>query len=100
MRVAYRLALWTKSAIDDLNRYYDFIRLNNADAAVHAVQAIVSSRESLQQNTRQGVIADKIAALRQLVVSFSKYGFIINYIILKDKVVILCVYHGQENKLR
>ena len=64
------------------------------------MQAIISSGESLQQNPRQCVIADKIAALRKLVVSFGEYGFIINYIILKDEVVILRVYHGRENRLR
>ena len=39
--------VWTQTAIDDLNRHYDFIKLNNADAAARAVQAIVSSGESL-----------------------------------------------------
>ncbi|WP_245246318.1 type II toxin-antitoxin system RelE/ParE family toxin [Nostoc sp. ATCC 53789] len=39
--------VWTQSAIDDLNRHYDFIKLNNPDAAAQAVQAIVSSGESL-----------------------------------------------------
>jgi plasmid stabilization system protein ParE len=37
--------VWTESAVDDLNRHYDFIKLNNPDAASRAVQAIVSSGE-------------------------------------------------------
>ncbi|MDZ8226363.1 type II toxin-antitoxin system RelE/ParE family toxin [Nostoc sp. ChiVER01] len=37
--------VWTQTAIDDLNRHYDFIKLNNADAVARAVQAIVSSGE-------------------------------------------------------
>ncbi len=41
--------VWTQTEIDDLNRHYDFIRLNSAEAATRAVQAIVSSGESLQQ---------------------------------------------------
>ncbi|MEH2274555.1 MAG: type II toxin-antitoxin system RelE/ParE family toxin [Nostoc sp.] len=44
--------VWTETAIDDLNRHYDFIKLNNPDAAVRAIQAIVSSGESLEQNPR------------------------------------------------
>ncbi len=92
--------VWTKSAIDDLNRHYDFIKVNNADAAVRAVQAIVSSSESLQQNPRRGTIVDEIVSLRKLIVSFGKYGFIIHYVILEDDVVILRIYHGRENRPR
>ncbi|WP_243903154.1 type II toxin-antitoxin system RelE/ParE family toxin [Aetokthonos hydrillicola] len=55
--------VWTESAINDLNRHYDFIKLNNPDAASRAVQAIVSSGESLQQNPRRGTIIDEIAGL-------------------------------------
>lgn len=92
--------VWTQTAIDDLNRHYDFIKLNNADAAAGAVQAIVSSGESLQENPRRGSIVDEIAGLRKLVVFFGKYGFIIHYVILEDDVVILRIYHGRENRPR
>ena len=93
--------VWTETAINDLNRHYDFIKLNNADAAAQAVQAIVSSGESLRQNSRRGAIVDEIAGLRKLLVSFGKYGFIIiHYAILEDDVVILRVYHGRENRPR
>ncbi|MFN6564064.1 MAG: type II toxin-antitoxin system RelE/ParE family toxin [Nostoc sp. ChiSLP01] len=44
--------VWTETAIEDLNRHYDFVKLNNPDAAARAVQAIVSSAESLEQNPR------------------------------------------------
>jgi plasmid stabilization system protein ParE len=92
--------VWTLSAIDDLNRHYDFIKLNNVDAAARAVQAIVSSGESLQLNPRRGATVDEIAGLRKLLVSFGKYGFIIHYVILENDVVILRVYHGRENRPR
>ncbi|MBW4588290.1 type II toxin-antitoxin system RelE/ParE family toxin [Aetokthonos hydrillicola Thurmond2011] len=92
--------VWTESAINDLNRHYDFIKLNNPDAASRAVQAIVSSGESLQQNPRRGTIIDEIAGLRKLLVFFGKNGFIIHYVILEDDVVILRIYHGRENRPR
>ncbi len=92
--------VWTETAIDDLNRHYDFIKLNNADAAARAVEAIVSSGESLQQNARRGAIVDEKAGLRKFLVSFGKYGFIIHYAILEDDVVILRVYHGRSNRPR
>jgi plasmid stabilization system protein ParE len=90
--------VWTETAIDDLNRHYDFINLNNADAAARAIQAIVSLGESLQQNPHRGAIVDEIAGLRKLLVSFGKYGLIIHYVILEDDVIILRIYHGRENR--
>jgi addiction module RelE/StbE family toxin len=92
--------VWTQSATDDLNRHYDFIKLNNPEAAARAVQAIVSSGESLQENPRRGAIVDEIAGLRKLVVPFGKYGYMIHYVILDDDVIILRVYHGRENRPR
>ncbi len=92
--------VWTESAIDDLNRHYDFIKINNPDAAARAVQAIVSSGESLLSNPRRGAIVDEIAGLRKLLVAFGKYGYIIHYTILEDDVIILRVYHGRENRPR
>lgn len=62
--------VWTEIAIDDLNRHYDFIKLNNPDAAARAVQAIVSSGESLQDNPRRGAIVDEIAILAETFSSF------------------------------
>lgn len=92
--------IWTQSATDDLNRHYDFIKLNNLDAAARAVKAIVTSAESLQENPRRGAIVDEVAGLRKLLVSFGKYGYIIHYVILEDDVIILRVYHGRENRPR
>ncbi|MDY6898575.1 MAG: type II toxin-antitoxin system RelE/ParE family toxin, partial [Cyanobacteriota bacterium] len=45
--------VWTQNATDDLNRHYDFIKVNNPEAAARAIQTIVSSAESLQENTRR-----------------------------------------------
>ena len=58
--------VWTETAINDLNRHYDFIKLNNTDAAARAIQAIVSSGESLQQNPRRGAIVDYVDSSRKL----------------------------------
>ncbi len=90
--------VWTETALYDLNRHYDFIKLNNPDIAARAVQMIVTSGESLQQNPRRGSILDEIAGLRKLLVNFGKYGYIIHYVILEDEVIILRIYHGRENR--
>jgi plasmid stabilization system protein ParE len=90
--------VWSDTALDDLNRHYDFIKLNNIEAASRALQAIVSSSESLQQNPCRGAIVNDKAGLRKLLVPFGKYGFVIHYIVLEEDVVILNVYHGRENR--
>ena len=73
-------------------------KLNDADAATRAVQAIVSSGESLQQNPGRGAIVEEVVGLRKIIVPFGKYGYIIHYAILEDDVIILRVYHGRENR--
>jgi len=90
--------IWTEIAVDDLNRHYDFIKVNDTDTAARALRAIVSAGESLKQNSRRGTIVDEIAGIRKLLVSFGKYGFIIHYTILEDDILILRVYHGRENR--
>lgn len=90
--------VWTESATADLRRHYDYLKPNNPDAAAKAVQAIVQSGESLEQNPRRGAIVDEVAGLRKLLVSFGKFGFVIHYAILDDEVVLLRVYHGREQR--
>ncbi|MEA5471903.1 type II toxin-antitoxin system RelE/ParE family toxin [Spirulina sp. 06S082] len=64
--------VWTEGAVDDLNRHYEFLKINNADAAVRAVQKIVSTGESLQENPRRGKTVDDVVGLRKLLVAFGK----------------------------
>ncbi|MEO1431688.1 MAG: type II toxin-antitoxin system RelE/ParE family toxin [Cyanobacteria bacterium J06633_8] len=75
-------------------------RLFRAGSGSGAIQTIVSSAESLQENPRRGAIVDEIAGLRKLLVAFGKYGYVIHYVILEDDVVILRVYHRRENRPR
>jgi plasmid stabilization system protein ParE len=92
--------VWTESAIEDLNRHYEFLKVNNADAAARAVRGIVDSGESLLENPRRGTSIAEAPGLRKLLVSFGKYGYVIHYTILENDVVILRVYHGRENRPR
>ena len=90
--------VWTEDAVDDLNRHYDFLKINNADAAARAVRGIVSSAESLQENPRRGTAIGQSPGLRKLFVSIGKYGYVIHYTLLGDDVIVLRVYHGRENR--
>ena len=92
--------VWTQSAIDDLNRHYEFLKINNVDATARALQRIVYASESLQENPRRGTVVDEVAGLRKLVVAFGKYGYVIHYAIIENDVIILRVYHGRENRPR
>jgi len=92
--------VWTESAMEDLNRHYEFLKINNADAAARAVREIVSVGESLQDNPRRGTPIGEVSGLRKLLVFFGKYGYVIHYTILENDVVILRIYHGRENRPR
>ncbi|MGB3507747.1 MAG: type II toxin-antitoxin system RelE/ParE family toxin [Microcoleaceae cyanobacterium] len=92
--------VWTESPVEDLNRHYEFLKINNADAAAKAVKGIVSSAEILQENPRRGSIVDGRAGLRKLLVFVCKSGYVIHYTIFEDDVVILRVYRGRENRTR
>jgi len=90
--------VWTEGAVDDLSRHYDFLKINNADAAARVVREIVSSAESLQENPRRGTAISQSPGLRKLFVSFGKSGYVIHYTLLEDDVIVLRVYHGRENR--
>lgn len=48
--------VWTKAAVADIERHYEFLELTNPDAARKAVQAILKKGESLNQNPRRGSV--------------------------------------------
>jgi plasmid stabilization system protein ParE len=90
--------VWTKPALTDIQRHYEFLETVNPAAALRAKQAIRQAGDSLVSNSRRGRIVQEAEGLRKLPVKFGKYGYIIHYVILDDEVVILKVYDGRENR--
>jgi plasmid stabilization system protein ParE len=68
--------VWTESAVDDLNRHYDFLKINNADAAARAIQGVVSSAESLLENPRRGTAIGQSSGLLDILPIAKARGFL------------------------
>jgi plasmid stabilization system protein ParE len=90
--------VWTEVAQADLERHYDFLANNAPDAAVSAVQTIVTAAESLVQSPKRGAVVEQASGLRKLLIRFGKVGCVLHYVILDQDVVILRIYQGREQR--
>lgn len=90
--------VWSRSALADLDRQYQFLKDQNPDAAIRAVQVITQAGKSLSQSPQRGTPTASAPGLRKLRVPFGKSGYLLHYTLLEDEVLILRVYHGRQNR--
>lgn len=90
--------IWTETALLDVQRHYETLRLIEPEVAVRAAQAIRKAGDSLESSPRRGAIVQESTGLRKLQVAFGKAGFTMHYTVIEDEVVILRVYHGRESR--
>ncbi len=90
--------VWSRAALADLDRQYQFLKIQNPEAATRALKIIVDAGKSLVQTPRRGTPIAAAPGLRKLRVKFGKYGYILHYTLLEDEVLILKVYHGRQNR--
>jgi plasmid stabilization system protein ParE len=89
--------IWLPEAMADLERHFAFLNEKNSDAASRAVRSITSAAGSLAVSPKRGVaIADTNQRKRR--VFFGKHGYVLYYRIEADRVFILRVHHGRENR--
>jgi plasmid stabilization system protein ParE len=89
--------VWLQSALDDLDRQFDFLNEKNPEAASRAVRAILSTSASLADAPERGTLIPNTHQ-RKLRVFFGKYGYILYYRIESQQVFIVRVHHGRENR--
>jgi plasmid stabilization system protein ParE len=89
---------WSQPALVDLDRKHQFLVATDPELAIKAVQAIVQSGKSLEDNPQRGTPIADTPGLRKLLVPFGKYGYVLHYILLNEEVLILRVYHGRQNR--
>jgi toxin ParE1/3/4 len=86
--------VWTKQAVQQLDRAHDFIALSNGEeVATRIMMQIVASVQQLAAFPMSGR-AGRISGTRELVISSTP--FIIAYAIEKARIVILALYHGAQ----
>ncbi len=90
--------VWSRPALADLDRQYQFLKEQNPESASRAVQAIIQAGKSLAQSPQRGTPIAAAPGLRKLVVRFGKVGYLIHYALLEDEVLILRVYHGRQHR--
>jgi plasmid stabilization system protein ParE len=90
--------VWLPEALADLVRHFDFLRLKNKEAAAQAAQAIREAGFSLAEMPGKGAALQDGSGRRKLIVPFGRYGYVMLYVLESDRIVILRIYHGRENR--
>ncbi len=85
-------------AVEDIDRLYDFLLPKNPATAEKAMLAIDAGLDLLQQNPQAGIEMEGRPKYRQLIVPFGKSAYVLRYRIHGDRLVIVRVWHGRENR--
>jgi len=87
----------TERAEDDLRRLETFLVDKNPDAALRAVDAIAQAILSLGEYADRG-FPGPIAKLKQIPVPFGDSGYVIQYRVQGDSVIVARVKHARERR--
>ena len=90
---------WLPEAEADLKRHFDTLNDENPIAASNVTRLIFKAGASLSVFPYRGRAIDNTQQ-RVLQVPFGKYGYVLYYRIEDDRVSILRVHHGRENRMR
>jgi addiction module RelE/StbE family toxin len=88
--------VYSKRALDHIQRAFAFLRDKNPDAALNAVTAIQSAVDNLAAHP---LIGRRIEGdLRELIISYGHSGYVALYrfVIASDEVRILAIRHQRE----
>lgn len=91
--------IWSRAALADLDRQYQFLKARNPEAATRALQALIEAGKSLEQTPQRGTPIAFAPGLRKLLVRFGKSSYIFHYSVVEDEILILKVYHGRQDRL-
>lgn len=90
--------IWLPEALLDLAAHFEFLKLKNPDVAGRAAQSIRDAGFSLVKNPNRGSLLTDGSNRRKLIVPFGKHGYVIHYYIEADRILIVRVYHGRQNR--
>jgi toxin ParE1/3/4 len=89
--------IWLPVALEDLQKQFEFLNERNPDTASRAVRAILNASATLANFPERGTL---IAGTnqRKLRVFFGKYGYLLYYRLEGDRLFILRLHHGREER--
>ena len=82
---------WTRLAASHLESAFDYLALDNTDAAGAAVDRILSAVEALERHPEMGR-SGRVPRTRELVITGTP--FVVAYRVRRDRIEILAVLHG------
>ncbi len=90
--------VWQKEAKTDLFRLHDFIADISPEPAERMVMDVLSAINQLRHMPEMGKPSQNSVQSRELIVPFGARAYVISYKISDDKLVILRIWHGVENR--
>ncbi len=89
--------VWTPSALNDVQRLYDFLKAKDAELAKQAAHIIREGVQVLSANPQLGRLFDDLDAdYREWPIPFGKSGYLVLYHFNRNKVAVLAVKHQKE----
>jgi plasmid stabilization system protein ParE len=91
------MILYSSDAVSDINRVRNFLEIRNPQAAIRAIRAIRSALARVEATPYLGK-PTKQPDIRQIVVRFGRYGYIVRYRILPpdQAIFVTRIWHGRE----
>jgi plasmid stabilization system protein ParE len=88
--------VYSRHALDDIERAFEFLRRENPAVAPSAAGAIRSAVDSLAAHPLMGRRLE--GELRELIISYGQTGYVALYrfVILRDEVRVLALRHQRE----
>lgn len=91
--------IWTKPAVQDVQRLIDFVKAKNPTAARKAAQKIRKAASILAQNPHFGKPMEDETDRREFATNFGKRGYVLRYMIDDNqKIIIIRVWHSLEQR--
>jgi plasmid stabilization system protein ParE len=89
--------IWSPNALQDVQRFYRFLALENLNAAKRAVRAIRQGVRVLQEQPAMGrPVQDMDDEFRDWVIDFGDSGYVARYRVDRQFVIILAIRHQKE----
>ncbi len=90
--------IWVKEALGDLEQCREFLKSKNPKAAKNAVKRILEVTQLLSEQPYLGNPIDDMPEFQKINIPFGKYGYVLKYRIDGQKIVILRLWAGRQEK--
>ncbi len=91
---------WLPAAWEDIQRLHDFLLKRDAFvAASRAMEVILEGAESLEKMPEMGRPMNDELGRRELFLPFRSEAYVLRYVLDRDDIVIIRVWHSREYRL-